>query len=62
MIANIPRNKRNSKHIAKQYRYLGEYIYGFCEKIETIFAWLDTYKRILVRFEYRLKTLKVGYI
>ena len=58
MIANIPQNKRNSKHITQQWRYLGEYIYGFRKKIETIFAWLDTYKRILIRFEYKAKNFK----
>ena len=36
MIANIPKNKRNSKKIAQEYRYLGEYIYSFRKKIETI--------------------------
>ena len=58
MIANIPKNKRNSKKIAQEYRYLGEYIYSFRKKIETIFAWLDTYKRILIRFEYKSKNFK----
>lgn len=58
MIANIPKNKRNSKKIAQEYRYLGEYIYSFRKKIETIFAWLDTYKRILVRFEYKAQNFK----
>lgn len=58
MIANIPKNKRNNKKIAQEYRYLGEYIYSFRKKIETIFAWLDTYKRILVRFEYKAQNFK----
>lgn len=58
MIANIPKNKRNSKKIAQEYRYLGEYIYSFRKKIETIFAWMDTYKRILIRFEYKSKNFK----
>jgi transposase len=58
MIANIPRNKRNSKKIEKEYRYLSEYIYSFRKKIETIFAWLDTYKRILVRFDYKAMHFK----
>ncbi len=58
MIANIPKNKRNSKKIAQEYRYLGEYIYSFRKKIETIFAWLDTYKRILIRFEYKTQNFK----
>jgi transposase len=58
MIANIPKNKRNSKKIAQEYRYLSEYIYSFRKKIETIFAWLDTYKRILVRFEYKALNFK----
>lgn len=51
MIANIPKNKRNTKKINQEYRYLSEYIYGFRFKIEGIFAWLDTYKRLLIRFE-----------
>jgi hypothetical protein len=38
MMANIPKNKRNSKKIAQEYRYLGEYIYGFRKKIETVFC------------------------
>jgi DNA repair ATPase RecN len=58
MIANIPKNKRNTKKIAQAYSYLSEYIYSFRKKIETIFAWLDTYKRILIRFEYKAKNFK----
>ena len=58
MIANIPKNKRNNKKVAQEQRYLGEYIYSFRKKIETIFAWLDTYKRILVRFEYKSQNFK----
>lgn len=58
MIANIPKNKRNNKKIAQEYRYLGEYIYSFRKKIETVFAWLDTYKRILIRFEYKSQNFK----
>ncbi len=51
MIANIRKNKRNTKTTDKQYRYMSEYIYQYRFKIEVVFAWLDTYKRILVRFE-----------
>jgi hypothetical protein len=51
LIANIPKNKRNSKKTKQEYRYFSEYIYSFRFKIEGIFAWLDTYKRLLVRFE-----------
>ncbi len=58
MIANIPKNKRNSKKIEREYRYLSEYIYGFRKKIETIFAWMDSYKRILIRFEYKSENFK----
>lgn len=58
MIANIPKNERNSKKIEHQYRYLGEYIYSFRKKIETVFAWLDTYKRVLIRFEYKAQNFK----
>ncbi len=53
MISSIPKNKRNTKDGKQTYRYFSEYIYGFRFKIETIFAWLDTYKRILIRFEAR---------
>lgn len=58
MIANIPKNKRNTSKITQAYRYLSEYIYSFRKKIETIFAWMDTYKRILVRFEYKAQNFK----
>lgn len=34
-----------------EYRYMDDSIYVFRFKIEVVFAWLDTYKRILVRFE-----------
>ncbi|MBC7534247.1 MAG: transposase [Ferruginibacter sp.] len=30
---------------------MSDYIYTNRFKIEVVFAWLDTYKRILVRFE-----------
>lgn len=58
MIANIPKNTRNTKQINQEYRYLSEYIYSFRFKIEGIFAWLDTYKRILIRFEYLANNFK----
>lgn len=58
MIANIPKNKRNASQLVQEYRYLGEYIYTFRKKIETIFAWLDSYKRILIRFEYKAQNFK----
>lgn len=58
LIANIPRNKRNAKKIIQETRYLSDYIYSFRFKIEIVFAWLDTYKRILIRFEYRNKHFK----
>ncbi len=58
MIANIPKNKRNATKIKQECRYLSEYIYSFRKKIETVFAWLDTYKRVLVRFEYNAKNFK----
>ena len=51
MTANTKQNKRNRKRKPAQYRYMSEYIYSFRFKIECVFAWLDTYKRILVRFE-----------
>jgi DDE superfamily endonuclease len=58
MIANIPKNKRNTKKVTQAYRYLSEYIYSFRFKIEVVFAWLDTYKRLLVRFEYCAKNFR----
>jgi transposase len=58
MIANIKQNKRNTKKIAQEYRYMSEYIYQFRFKIEVVFAWLDTYKRLLVRFELLAKNFK----
>ncbi len=51
MIPNIMQNKRNTKTKDKEYRYLHEYIFQFRFKIEVVFAWLDTYKRILNRYE-----------
>jgi transposase len=58
IIANIKQNKRNSKKIEQEYRYMSDYIYQFRFKIEVVFAWLDTYKRILVRFEVLSKNFK----
>jgi hypothetical protein len=58
MIANIPKNKRNTSKIKQERTYLSEYIYSFRKKIETIFAWLDTYKRVLIRFEYNANNFK----
>lgn len=55
MTANIKQNKRNQKKKEREYRYMSEYIYQFRFKIEVVFAWLDTYKRILIRFEYRAR-------
>ena len=31
---------------------MSNYVYENRFKIEVVFSWLDTYKRILVRFEY----------
>jgi hypothetical protein len=42
--------KRNTSKIKQERTYLSEYIYSFRKKIETIFAWLDTYKRVLASF------------
>ena len=50
-IPNIKQNKRNSKKTKQTYRYMSDYTYTNRFKIEVVFAWLDTYKRILVRFE-----------
>jgi len=51
MVSNIKQNKRNTKKTEQTYRYMSDYIYANRFKIEVVFAWLDTYKRILVRFE-----------
>ena len=51
MIPNIKQNKRNTKKTEYPYRYMSDYIYANRFKIEVVFAWLDTYKRIIVRFE-----------
>jgi transposase len=51
MVPNIKQNKRNTKKTGQTYRYMSDYIYANRFKIEVVFAWLDTYKRILVRFE-----------
>jgi transposase len=58
MIANIKQNKRNSKKKEQEYRYMSEYIYENRFKIEVVFSWLDTYKRVLVRFEYLAQNFK----
>ena len=58
MTANIKQNKRNSKKKEPNYRYFSDFIYASRFKIEVVFAWLDTYKRILVRFEQRAKHFK----
>jgi transposase len=51
IIPNIKQNKRNTKKKDIMYRYMSDYIYQSRFKIEVVFAWLDTYKRLLVRFE-----------
>ena len=51
IIANIKENRRNKKKNIPDYRYLSDYVYDFPFKIEVVFAWLYTYKRLLVRFE-----------
>lgn len=58
MTANIKQNKRNTKKMAQEYRYMSEHIYANRFKIEVVFAWLDTYKRLLVRFELLASTFK----
>lgn len=40
------------------YKYMADSIYAFRFKIEVVFAWLYTYKRILVRFELLSKNFK----
>lgn len=51
IIPNIKQNKRNTKKKDISYRYMSDYIYQSRFKVEVVFAWLDTYKRLLVRFE-----------
>lgn len=58
IIPNIPTNKRNNKSKKINYQYFSEYIYGFRTKIERTFAWLDSYKRVLIRFEYLARNFK----
>lgn len=58
IIANIKQNKRNSKKKMPEYRYMSDYIYAFRFKIEVVFAWMDSYKRLLVRFEQLAKNFK----
>jgi transposase len=63
LVANIKENKRNTKQKtfgrrSAEYRYMSEYIYSFRFKIECVFAWLDTYKRILIRFDVIPKNFK----
>ena len=58
MVPNIKQNKRNTKKTEQTYRYMSDYIYANRFKIEVVFAWLDTYKRILVRFEKLARNFK----
>jgi transposase len=51
LIANIKENKRNNKKKENNSRYMSDQIYAFRFKIEVVFAWLDSYKRVLIRFE-----------
>jgi len=62
IIANIKKNKRNQKKKMPEYRYFSDYIYRFRFKIEVVFAWLDTYKRLLVRFEVIARHFKSWYL
>ena len=58
MTANIKQNKRNTKKKEQECRYMSDYIYQFRFKIEVVFAWMDSYKRLLVRFEYLERNFK----
>jgi transposase len=58
MIPNIKQNKRNTKKKDIIYRYMSDYIYQSRFKVEVVFAWLDTYKRLLVRFELLAQNFK----
>jgi transposase len=60
MIANIKQNNRNTKKKEQEYRYMSDYIYQFRFKIEAIFAWLDTYKQLQIRFEFLARNFKAG--
>jgi transposase len=60
-IPNIKQNKRNTKQNkqkTKEYRYMSDYIYNNRFKVEVVFAWLDTYKRLLIRFELLARNFK----
>jgi hypothetical protein len=58
MTPNIKQNIRNNKKKDLIYRYFSESIYANRFKIEVVFAWMDTYKRILIRFELRADNFK----
>jgi transposase len=61
IIPNIKQNRRNTKQNKqkiKEYKYMSDYIYSNRFKVEVVFAWLDTYKRLLVRFELLAKNFK----
>lgn len=51
MTDNIKKNKRNSKNKDEKWQYFSELIYAGRFKIEVVFAWCDTFKRTLIRFE-----------
>ena len=58
MTDNIPKNKRKSKNKGGNWDYFSQYIYAGRFKIEVVFAWCDTFKRTLVRFEWLAQNFK----
>ncbi len=53
MIPNIPENPRNRKHAKRgRKRFFNEAIHALRVRVERTFAWEDTCKRLLLRFEH----------
>jgi transposase len=55
---NTKKNKQKNKQKNQEYRYMSDYIYSNRFKVEVVFAWLDTYKRLLIRFELLARNFK----
>jgi hypothetical protein len=52
LIPNIPENPRNRKHPKRgRKRWFNAAIHALRLRIERTFAWEDTFKRVLLRFE-----------
>jgi transposase len=54
MIPNIKENPRNRKHTKRgRKRLFNAAIHALRTRVDRTFAWEDTFKRLLLRFEYR---------